>query len=53
MKESMKKAQAEYNKKCKLFQLRINREKEADIIKWLEDQENPSGKIKELIRKEM
>lgn len=53
MNEGLKKRQAEYNKKCKLFQLRINREKEADIIHWLEAQDNPSGKIKELIRKEI
>lgn len=52
MKESLKKAQANYNKKCRLFQLRVNKETEADIDVWL-NQPNAGTKLKALIRRDI
>ena len=54
MNESLKKAQQNYNNKCKIVNIRINRETEQDLIKWLEDNEGEvSTKIKELIRRSL
>ncbi len=54
MRESLKKAQKDYNAKCKIVNIRINKETEPDLIKWLEDNEGQVGtKIKELIRRSM
>lgn len=50
MQDSLKKAQAEYNKKCYIFNLRLNQETDADIIKWLEQQPNKAGAIKKILR---
>lgn len=52
MKESTKKAQAAYNRKCKLYPLRVNKETEQDIIKWLECG-GYATRIKELIRQDL
>lgn len=52
MKETLKKAQAAYNKKCKVIQVRINKETEADILEWLA--KGAAGtRIKELIRQDI
>lgn len=52
MKESLKKAQANYYKKCKAVMVRVNRETETDIIEWIE-QGNGATRIKELIREDI
>lgn len=39
--------------KLKQVKLVLNKEKDADLIVWLEKQENKQGYIKELIRKDM
>lgn len=52
MKESLKKAQANYNQKCRLFQLRVNKETESDIDEWL-NQPKAGTRIKELIRQDI
>lgn len=40
-------------KNTKQFKMKLNIKTDADIIKWLEAQDNKQGAIKELIRKEM
>lgn len=52
MRESLKKAQANYQKKCKIINIRLNKETDADIIEILNSKENTQGYIKELIRKD-
>ena len=47
-------AQNAYNKQnMKSFAFRFNLNTEADIIEWLEQQDNKAGYIKELIRADM
>ena len=54
MNESLKNAQKEYTKKCKLVTIRMNRETEADLIAWVEANEGKAGTIiKNLIREEI
>ena len=50
MNEALKRAQAEYNKKCYIFNLRLNQETDADIITWLEKQPNKAAAIKQILR---
>lgn len=52
MKEPLKKAQKAYNKKCKMLQVRINRETEQDILAWTE-RNQAATRIKELIREDI
>ena len=52
MNEALKRAQANYNKKCRVLVLRINRETEPDIIKWL-DQGRVATRIKQLIKQDI
>lgn len=50
-KETQKKYQAEWSKKnVKGFYIKLCQSTDADIISWLEDQNNKQGYIKELIR---
>lgn len=52
--EAQKKASTKYNKdKTVLFTLRLNRQTDADIIDFLERQENKSAVIKRVIRELM
>ena len=51
MRESLKKAQANYQKKCKIINIRLNKETDADIIDILDKTDNVQGLIKDLIRK--
>lgn len=50
MTDSLKRAQENYRKKCKQFTMRLRKDKDADIIRWLAETENPSSTIKALIR---
>lgn len=52
MRESLKRAQAEYMKKCKIFSLRINKETESDILDWIA-RPAAGSRIKELIREDI
>jgi len=52
MRESEKRAQANYQKKCKQFPLRINKETEADIMAWIE-RGKAGTRIKKLIREDI
>lgn len=52
MKDSLKRAQAAYSKKCKIFSLRVNRDTEPDIIEWL-SKPNAGTRIKQLIRQDI
>lgn len=52
MRESTKRAQAVYDKKCKIYTLRVNLETEADLAEWLA-RGQASTRIKALIRKEI
>lgn len=52
MRDSLKKAQANYNKKCRVVVLRINKETEPEIIKWL-DQGRVATRVKQLIRQDI
>ena len=48
--ESLKRAQDNYQKKCRHFCMRLRRDNDADIIEWLESTKNPSSQIKDMIR---
>lgn len=52
MNESLKKAQASYNGKCKLVQIRVNKETEPDIMAWL-SKGQAATRLKELIREDI
>lgn len=52
MNEALKRAQAAYRKKCKIFSLRVNRETEADIIDWLA-KPKAATRLKKLIRQDI
>lgn len=52
MHESLKRAQKNYAKKCRLFQIRVNKETEKDIDEWL-NQPRAGSRIKELIRQDI
>lgn len=52
MRESTKRAQANYQKKCKQFPLRINKETESDIMEWIA-RGNAATRIKKLIREDI
>ena len=49
MKESLKKAQANYQRKCKVFNFRINTETEQDLLAWMQEGK-AATRIKKLIR---
>ena len=50
--EALKKAQETYNKKCKVFVIRVNREAEPDVIEWLE-RGDIAPRLKALIKKDI
>lgn len=52
MNESLKKAQKAYNKKCKMVQIRINKETDTDILEWM-SRNRSATRIKELIREDI
>lgn len=52
MNEALKKAQATYNKRCKMVQVRVNKDTEKDILEWIE-RGQAATRIKELIRADM
>ena len=52
MNDALKRAQANYNKKCRVLVLRINKETEPDIIRWL-DQGKVATRIKRLIKQDI
>lgn len=49
MRESLIKAQSNYQKKCKVITIRFNKESDADLIEWLA-KGNAGARIKALIR---
>ena len=52
MNESLKKAQKAYGQKCKVVNIRVNKETEADILAWLS--KGPAApRIKALIRQDI
>lgn len=53
MNESLKKAQTAYQEKCRIVNIRFNKETEEDLIDWLNNQESVGSKIKELIREDI
>ena len=38
---------------CKQIKLQLNKEKDKDIIQWLESQSNVNGTLKQLIREKI
>lgn len=40
-------------KNCKQIKLQLNKEKDKDIIQWLENQDNVNGTLKQLIREKI
>ena len=52
MKESLKKAQAKYQEKCKVYNLRINTVSEKDILNWMQEGK-AATRIKKLIREDI
>lgn len=57
MTEAQKRAQKKYDEankdKFRMFQLKLNRETDADIIRKLEEVDNIQGYIKKLIRADL
>lgn len=52
--EGKNKAQAKYDKaNTTAFKMKLNNNTDADILKWLSEQENKQGTIKALIRAEI
>ena len=52
--EAQKRASAKYNKKNTItILIRLNIKTDGDIINWIKKQPNKTGKIKNLIRKEI
>lgn len=54
--DSLLRAQAEYQIKCKVISIRFNRETEPELIEWLEahaKKRNTGTIIKDLIREEI
>jgi len=52
--EAKRRANARYDKANTIgLYLKLNLKTDADILEWLEAQDNKQGAIKELIRKEM
>lgn len=52
MYESLKRAQENYRHKCRLYQFRVNRETESDIVEWL-DRGDTAARLKTLIRQDI
>lgn len=52
MNETLKRAQETYRQKCKIINIRVNKETEADIVEWL-DRGDTSARIKKLIREDI
>ena len=50
MKESLKRAQARYQSKFIQFHMKLNKEKDVDVIEWIRQQGSASASIKALIR---
>lgn len=52
MQESLKRAQENYRQKCRIYQFRVNRETDGDIVEWL-DRGDTAARLKALIRQEI
>lgn len=52
MRDSLKRAQENYRQKCRLYQFRVNKETETDIVEWL-DRGNTAARLKALIRQDI
>ena len=52
MYESLKRAQENYRQKCRLYQFRVNKETESEIVEWL-DRGNTAARLKALIRQDI
>ena len=52
MNEALKRAQANYNKKCKVYVIRVNRETEPEVVEWLE-RGKIAPRLKALIKKDI
>lgn len=52
MNEALERAQKTYNSKCKMVQVRVNKETETDILEWIE-RGQAATRIKELIRADL
>lgn len=53
MTDALRKAQAKYEGKCKLFHIRLRIDRDQDIIAWLKEQPSANAKLKEMIRAEI
>ena len=51
--ESQQRAQAKYLKKMKNYSLRLNTEKDVDLIMWLDSKPEVKGYLVQLIREDM
>lgn len=50
MTESLKAAQARYNKRMGQWHMRLDKQTDADIIEWLNNQASATAAVKALIR---
>lgn len=53
VRQSQKDAIKRYSAKCKQFCLRFRKDKDADLIIWLDNQRSASESIKRLIRRDI
>ena len=53
MTESLRAAQARYNKKMGQFHMRLDKQADADVIKWINSQASATAAIKALIREKI
>lgn len=50
---AQKKASKKYEDKCRMFCLRLRKDKDADVIAWLARQSSANERIKMLIRQDI
>lgn len=53
MTEALKRAQKKYNRKIKQFSMRMRKDRDEDIIAWIDGQASASNAVKELIREKI
>lgn len=51
--ENVRKAQKKYVEKCRCYTIRLNRIEWADVIAWLDDTQNVTRYLAELVREDM
>lgn len=53
MRDSLRRAQAKYDRKRRTWDFSVNRDTDADLVEWLERQANVTAYLRDLVRKDM